>query len=175
MHLLSAHSNDIAEGQPFLYEFELLDFIHDVREVARILGYTIYYDPSFEYNSVLYSRVKEVYEVLAKGAFNAPVTDINLKSVQGKLEAFEDLSNIERLRKADLIVFRFDQAEQDEIELFGQKIILPLLSFGLTKVKPKILVNNLDTIVGGENIDVQFIPVDDCQYTIEKLSDARSN
>jgi len=173
MHLLSAHSNDIAEGQPFLYEFERLDFIYDVREIARNRGHTMYYDPLFEYDFVLYSRVKEIYKVLSKGSFCASVKGINLRSLSCKLTVFEDRSNIEYLRGGNLIAFWFDQTENEPIELFGQKINLPPFSYGLTKVMPKILVNNPDTIISGDKVKVEFIPVDDCQYTIEKLSDVR--
>ena len=175
MHLFDACVANISSNEVVLNYFQRLDFIYAARGIADILGYTLYYDSSFKYNTVLYSRVKEIYQVLTKGSFDASVRDINLKPVRQKITAFDDLSNIERLREVELVAVRIDQEEHDKIELFGQKMTLPLFRYSLTKAIPKLLIDNPETIVGGENVDVQFIPVDDCQYTIKKLSDVRSS
>ncbi|WP_419175043.1 hypothetical protein [Desulfosediminicola sp.] len=144
-----------------------LSFIHDVRAICKILKYQVSYDSSFEYSAEFHSHINEIYRVLSEG-ISLPAKELNGKA-RCELVVSDDYSNVNQLveAKGKPMAIRFDQSEEEKISIFNQEIIVPPFSYQLTETLPKIM-SDICNLSAGDIIEVEWEPVDDCKYIINK-------
>ncbi len=169
-HLFSARCN--VRGIFWSY-FIHLNFIRMVRDISKRIGTLLYYDSAFEFTDELYSKVEEVYEVVTKGSYSAPLKG----NIQMKCRVNNFLVDVlTRCEDGEeSLAIRNDQIEPEQIILFHQEVTLPKLSYTVTIVEPEIVNKDYKNINVGELVEIELVPTGNCKYIVEELSATRSN
>ncbi|HID98802.1 MAG TPA: hypothetical protein EYP59_00725 [Thiotrichaceae bacterium] len=144
--------------------YAILNFIHRVKVVCQYLNISINFQSDFSYSAELYEQILEIYNIISNDG-EVRHRDIS-ESATFTLIVGSDLDNLHRMTNSSCI--KLEQTEANKIKLFGQELVLPLLSISLTNVSPKIK-QNITSIKSGDKIEVECVPNKGCEYILKLL------
>lgn len=147
---------------------QLLDrfsIIKTAQSIAYPLNIEILFNPHYRFSEQEYFDLCDIASI-ANGTFVYYQKDIR-KNMKSTL-TIENISIDSLLMFKEPTDFKFVAAEEKELHLFGQLIKLPPLIMEIKAATPLITTTQkLDSLVAGDQIDVEWIPSDKFEYRVE--------
>jgi len=147
-----------------------LRYIFLASEVLKYLKIDLQFNSNFEYIPELHTLLSSIYRIASgKNVLSSDEIDNNPSCV---ITADEQLHNVNMLTNTtEAVPIMIKQKTSNEVEIFGQKVDLPALSYTYTKVKPRF-ADDISSIMPNQDFSVEWVPEEDCKYIIvvpEKL------
>ncbi|KAA0888082.1 hypothetical protein [Oryzomonas rubra] len=141
-----------------------LRYVFLLKEVLKYLNIDLKFNSNFEYIPELHALLSDIYRI-ASGKNVLSADEIAVQSCA--ITADKQLHNINTLYNAtEAASITIKQRAHTEVEIFGQKVILPAISYIYTKVKPKF-VDDISTIKPNQDCHIEWVPELDCQCIID--------
>ncbi len=144
-----------------------LKYILMIRKLSESLGV------NFTFEEIQCARYEfEILEqfYMALSNIRVPLTNRDKASAVMGIICEENIHNIKQWCNClDPVPISMEQKLVGPIRIFGKNVQLPALKYNLTSVYPKIEKNISDLKVG-DQIKVEFIPSEDCEYYLEIIN-----
>ncbi|ADR35418.1 hypothetical protein Sulku_2769 (plasmid) [Sulfuricurvum kujiense DSM 16994] len=142
-----------------------------LRYIAMVRKFADYLKINLTFQEIRLS--KDLYDLLDR--FEMAVTQTIMKppflSNPSTVMHIESEENLENLRKSFLdeepTSVTIEQ-QTEVVELFNQKVPMPVMRHVFTSVFPK-LERKIDDLTIGDHVKVEFIPAEECEYYIELI------
>lgn len=165
--LLSGSASTEKGNQTIDSLYVVSDYIKAVRGIASYTSQEVFYDNGFSYSSETHDILYAAFDLIqgrqinsaSEASSNARCTIVvndQLLEILNKEQPVEGFSLIENVPKT--------------VDVFGCSLQLPREKHTLTKVLP-VPSKKLRKIKIGDSVDIEWVPVDECQYIVEVASD----
>jgi len=164
--IFTGKSPNLGNGLNDLYVS--LRYIYLAKEVLKYMGINLQFNSNFEYSADIHDFLGKICQVIyGQNKYTAVEIDGNPSCV---IIADDQLSNIDILANVtEATSIKFEQQLAHAVNIFGVKITMPKLVHIFTKVKPR-LVGDINSIIPNQEVSVEWVPEDDCQYIINVMT-----